>query len=174
MKFSIKKPNSAWKIQTDYLKARKMPNCVALRFLCLKKLNYNNSVIRNFLRNWEVLHWSSFLKFLWLFMVCKIAHFWYNGATVSTVTSTLIHPQLSVPIRKPSSIHFCTYDQNHKSLSTSSTSSSQFYRRDADLSTQALSLFVAWNTLHFQWLRKTLFHISHPSNLINIKTQASV
>jgi len=57
---------------------------------------------------------------LGLFMVCEceIAHFGYNGATVCI----LIHRHHSAPMRKSSPFTPCTYDQNHKSPSTSLTS----------------------------------------------------
>ena len=58
------------------------------------------------------LYWSSLLILIWLFMVCKIAQFGYDAATVCI----LIHRQLSAPMRKSSSIHSCPYDQNHSSF----------------------------------------------------------
>jgi len=61
-------------------------------------------------------------------MVCEIALFRYNGATVCI----MIDEEFFAPIRKSSPIHFCAYDQNHKSASTSSTFLSHFYR-DTDL-----------------------------------------
>jgi len=64
-------------------------------------------------------------------MVCEIAHFAYNGATMFT----LIHRQLSALKLKSSPICSCTYyDEIHNSPCTSSTPLSHFYRGDADLS----------------------------------------
>jgi len=53
------------------------------------------------------LYWSTELPRL--FMVCEIAQFGYNSATVGI----LIYRQLSAPILKSSSTNSCTYDQNH-------------------------------------------------------------
>jgi len=73
---------------------------------------------------------------LLLFMVCDIAHFGYNGATVCT----LIHRQLSAPMRKPSSIHCCArpIPQRCCRISIAGT----------QISLHTLSLHSAYNTLH--------------------------
>jgi len=74
-------------------------------------------------------YWNSLLMLLWLFMVWEIAHFGCNGATVCI----LINRQLSALMRKSSPIHSCTYDQNHiTSLSTSSSLLSHRYRGAPD------------------------------------------
>jgi len=74
-------------------------------------------------------------------MVCEIAHFVYSGAT----GGTLIHRQLSRPMRKPSPIHSCTYDQKYETF-TSSRLLSHFYRGDTDLSA---SIDMVWFIVSF-------------------------
>ena len=83
------KPNNAKKRpekdQTDCLKASKSQTLrYCYTFVTKKHLNYKK-MIRNFLRNSD----SVLLRFVlelimlrWLFMVCKIVHFGYNGSGV--------------------------------------------------------------------------------------------
>jgi len=81
-------------------------------------------------------------------MVCEIAHFGYNGATVCIP----IHPQFSAPMRKSPPIHFCTYDQNHRSLSPFSRSLSHFYRGDADLSESVEPAQCLQHNTHYDYV----------------------
>jgi len=87
-----------------------------------------------------------------LFMVCEIAHFEYNGATVWIV----IHRQLSAPIRKSFPILSCHYDQIHNS--TSSTSLAYIYRGTETLCKRWACVVrttqYTTQCMHFQWLRK--------------------
>ena len=94
-----------------------------LSFLCHKETfrlqDYQKNVFAITLRLTLAWHcargWSSsLLILLWLFMVCEIAHFGYNSATVCI----LIHRQLSAPIWKSSPNNFYTYNQNPCSPST--------------------------------------------------------
>jgi len=81
---------------------------VLLSFLCHKETSKFQEYSKKFSSKFKfclALYWSSVLTLLWLFMVCVITHFAYNGATVCM----LIYRQLSAPIRKSSPIHSCTY-----------------------------------------------------------------
>ena len=125
-----------------------------LLFFCHKiHLNYCTRYHQNFSAKFGLsLAWPCTKlitnAFFWLFMVCEIAHFGYNGATVCI----LIHRQRSA-WKQP--IHSCTYDQNHKRSSALSTSLSHFYRGDANLSASvelASCLQHTTQCAHFQWL----------------------
>ena len=117
------KPIIIWRLE-------KKPNLfVVLLFLCHKKMHEIQEYHKKFFRLrfrldlscTRALYWC-FSDFLWFVrlhtldaMVPQFADFYPSAAFA--------------PIQKSSSIHSWTYDQNHKSLSTSSMSLSHFHRR---------------------------------------------
>ena len=76
---------------------------------------------------------------------------------------------------KFSPIHSCTYDQNHKDPSTSSTSLSRIYRRDSDLSASVELAYCSQHTRPTECTpissdyKKKVFRVSHPSYFTNIR-----
>ena len=144
---------------------------MALLFLCQKNLNYKN-IIRIFFEIWVRLVW-----------VCTGAHHWcfseFSWLVILHALVTMV-PQFAYwPSRafctKFSPIHSCTYDQNHKDPSTSSTSLSRIYRRDSDLSASVELAYCSQHTRPTECTpissdyKKKVFRVSHPSYFTNIR-----
>ena len=148
-----KKPNNAKKRpkkgQTDCSKARKKPNfiCDIAIPLLQKQLNYKNIKIFSSTL-WSNLAWH-----------CAGALIFptFHGLWNSTLWVTWCHSLHTYPsaafCAKVSPIHSCTYDQNHKSISTS-TQLSHFYREDADLFASAETVYCSQHNWHctVQWV----------------------
>jgi len=105
-----KKPNSVQKRpQKDQTDARpekaKLYLCYCHSVVINKHTKISLEIFFKIEKSCLALYWSTFLTLLWLFMVCEIAHFGYNGATVCI----LIYQQLSAPVRESSAIHSCTF-----------------------------------------------------------------
>jgi len=167
-----KKPNSAKKGaekgQANCVKARKKPNFVVLLYFCHKETSKLQENLNKFSSKWR-LSFACLVLELITDASLTLHGFW--DCTPWGQWCDSLHTDLLAVFCTKVSIHSCTYDQNHKSPSTSSTSC-RISVAETQTCLQAVCLLSAYYTLRSAHIsRDYAKNISNPASLKSYQRQ---